>query len=156
MAQPAHGLKQPNSPFPNPYGQPNFYQQQPIRQDYDNESEIGTPYASTTGLAANQQFYESNPFTGRDSASDAGHGGRSYAPSINSQASQPYGSPFADSATYPYPAWSPDRQIPISMEEIEDIFLDLTQKFGFQRDSMRNMVCNITPSHAQALINFAV
>jgi hypothetical protein len=24
--------------------------------------------------------------------------------------------------------------------EIEDIFLDLTQKFGFQRDSMRNMV----------------
>ena len=26
--------------------------------------------------------------------------------------------------------------------EIEDIFLDLTQKFGFQRDSMRNMVCH--------------
>lgn len=39
-----------------------------------------------------------------------------------------------------YPAWSADRQIPISKEEIEDIFLDLTQKFGFQRDSMRNMV----------------
>ena len=34
----------------------------------------------------------------------------------------------------PYPAWSGDRQIPISYEEIEDIFLDLTQKFGFQRD----------------------
>ncbi|KAG1827307.1 glycosyltransferase family 48 protein [Suillus subaureus] len=140
MAQPAHGPQQPTSPFPNPYGQQNFYQQQPIRQDYDNESEIGTPYASTTRLAANQQYYDSNPFAGRDSPSDAGHGSRSYAPSINSQASQPYGSPFADSATYPYPAWSPDRQIPISMEEIEDIFLDLTQKFGFQRDSMRNMV----------------
>jgi 1,3-beta-glucan synthase len=27
----------------------------------------------------------------------------------------------------------------MSVEEIEDIFLDLTQKFGFQRDSMRNM-----------------
>lgn len=26
------------------------------------------------------------------------------------------------------------------MEEIEDIFLDLTYKFGFQKDSMRNMV----------------
>ncbi|KAJ7701907.1 1,3-beta-glucan synthase [Mycena rosella] len=38
-----------------------------------------------------------------------------------------------------YPAWSSDRQIPLSKEEIEDIFLDLTQKFGFQRDSMRNM-----------------
>lgn len=40
----------------------------------------------------------------------------------------------------PYPAWSSKRQIPMSTEEIEDIFLDLTQKFGFQRDSMRNMV----------------
>lgn len=40
----------------------------------------------------------------------------------------------------PYPAWSADKQIPISYEEIEDIFLDLTQKFGFQRDSMRNQV----------------
>ncbi|KIY49719.1 glycosyltransferase family 48 protein [Fistulina hepatica ATCC 64428] len=38
-----------------------------------------------------------------------------------------------------YPAWSVDRDIPLSKEEIEDIFLDLTQKFGFQRDSMRNM-----------------
>lgn len=44
----------------------------------------------------------------------------------------------------PYPAWSSERQIPLSKEEIEDIFLDLTQKFGFQRDSMRNMVSNIS------------
>ena len=34
----------------------------------------------------------------------------------------------------PYPAWSSERRIPLSKEEIEDIFLDLTQKFGFQRD----------------------
>lgn len=59
-----------------------------------------------------------------------------------------------------YPAWSTERQIPLSKEEIEDIFLDLTQKFGFQRDSMRNMVgsslcsdtlapdqCHSSPSH---------
>ena len=45
-------------------------------------------------------------------------------------------------AREPYPAWSSERQIPLSKEEIEDIFLDLTQKFGFQRDSMRNMVCD--------------
>ncbi|KAJ7833136.1 1,3-beta-glucan synthase component-domain-containing protein [Mycena olivaceomarginata] len=38
-----------------------------------------------------------------------------------------------------YPAWSADRHIPLSKEEIEDIFLNLTQKFGFQRDSMWNM-----------------
>lgn len=145
MAHPAYGPQQSSNPFANPYGQQNLYQPQPIRQDYDTESEIGTPYASTTRLAVNpnHQYYDSNFLPGREAASDAGHSSRSYAPSINSQASQPYGSPFVDpgQAAHPYPAWSPDRQIPISMEEIEDIFLDLTQKFGFQRDSMRNMVC---------------
>lgn len=40
----------------------------------------------------------------------------------------------------PYPAWNSERPIPLSKEEIEDIFLDLAQKFGFQHDSMRNMV----------------
>jgi hypothetical protein len=39
-----------------------------------------------------------------------------------------------------YPAWSGGLQVPISEGEIEDIFIDLTQKFGFQQDSMRNMV----------------
>lgn len=66
--------------------------------------------------------------------------GQPYNPSIYSHSS---GSPFADSgvgSNEPYPAWSADKQIPMSTEEIEDIFLDLTQKFGFQRDSMRNMV----------------
>ena len=133
-----------------PPGHPHPYPQ-PIRQDYDNDSEIASPYASTTRLAGNQNYYEYSgpssplpappPHTPTD-PSDAGHGTRSYAPSIVSQVSQPYGSPFGDSAhgAYPYPAWATDKQIPISMEEIEDIFLDLTQKFGFQRDSMRNMV----------------
>ncbi|KAG9009427.1 1,3-beta-D-glucan synthase [Tulasnella sp. JGI-2019a] len=37
-----------------------------------------------------------------------------------------------------YPAWVNARQVPISKEEIEDIFHDLYQKFGFQRDNMRN------------------
>ena len=44
------------------------------------------------------------------------------------------------SAREAYPAWSAERNIPLSKEEIEDIFLDLAQKFGFQQDSMRNMV----------------
>lgn len=38
----------------------------------------------------------------------------------------------------PYPAWTAEAQIPLSKEEIEDVFIDLTNKFGFQRDSMRN------------------
>lgn len=48
---------------------------------------------------------------------------------------------YTSGARDSYPAWTAERQIPLSKEEIEDIFLDLTQKFGFQRDSMRNMVC---------------
>jgi hypothetical protein len=69
--------------------------------------------------------------------------GRSYNPSTDSHSTATSLSPFADpslSSSEHYPAWSTDRQIPMSAEEIEDIFLDLTQKFGFQRDSMRNMV----------------
>lgn len=47
--------------------------------------------------------------------------------------------PAGQRSREPYPAWTSDSQIPLSKEEIEDIFLDLTAKFGFQRDSMRNM-----------------
>ncbi|ANB11391.1 1,3-beta-D-glucan synthase [Sugiyamaella lignohabitans] len=53
-----------------------------------------------------------------------------------------YGSGMADMqqrSREPYPAWTADNQIPLSKEEIEDVFIDLTNKFGFQRDSMRNM-----------------
>ena len=57
---------------------------------------------------------------------------------------------FGSASNEPYPAWSSEKQIPMSTEEIEDIFLDLTQKFGFQRDSMRNMVRS---SHFFFLVN---
>lgn len=78
---------------------------------------------------------------------------RRYDPSVDSHmSSAPSISPFADpglGASEHYPAWSAERQIPMSTEEIEDIFLDLAQKFGFQRDSMRNMVrpgpCFVSP-----------
>ncbi|KAJ1660836.1 1,3-beta-D-glucan synthase [Dispira simplex] len=39
---------------------------------------------------------------------------------------------------HPYPAWSDPNQIPLSKEEVEDIFKDLANKLGFQQDSMRN------------------
>ncbi|CAI6338870.1 unnamed protein product [Periconia digitata] len=47
--------------------------------------------------------------------------------------------PAGQRSREPYPAWTAEAQIPCTKEEIEDIFLDLTSKFGFQRDSMRNM-----------------
>ncbi|KAG7196037.1 1,3-beta-D-glucan synthase [Scheffersomyces spartinae] len=46
---------------------------------------------------------------------------------------------FQMTSNLPYPAWTADPQAPIKVEHIEDIFIDLTNKFGFQRESMRNM-----------------
>src|SRR3954447_19406542 len=89
---------------------------------------------------------------------DGGHGQRGFRPPSSqmsyggnrssgaSGASTPnygmdYGNvlPAGQRSREPYPAWTSDAQIPLSKEEVEDIFLDLTAKFGFQRDSMRNM-----------------
>ncbi|KAJ1925812.1 1,3-beta-D-glucan synthase [Tieghemiomyces parasiticus] len=39
---------------------------------------------------------------------------------------------------HPYPSWSDPNQVPISKDEIEDVFKDLGNKFGFQSDSVRN------------------
>ena len=90
-----------------------------------------------------------------NSYGDGGTGGRGYRPpssqisyggNRSSGASTPvYGMdymnalPAGQRSREPYPAWTSDAQIPLSKEEIEEIFLDLTAKFGFQRDSMRNM-----------------
>ncbi|KAI9797952.1 MAG: 1,3-beta-D-glucan synthase [Piccolia ochrophora] len=70
----------------------------------------------------------------------------SYGANRSSGASTPvygmdYGNvlPAGQRSREPYPAWTSDAQIPLSKEEVEDIFMDLTAKFGFQRDSMRNM-----------------
>ena len=83
-----------------------------------------------------------------DNESEVDVYGNKYASSIDSHTGPSYPSgisSFSDmpgprGSRDPYPAWTADRQIPMSTEEIEDIFLDLAQKFGFQKDSMRNMV----------------
>lgn len=46
-------------PLGHPYPHP-----QPIRQDYDNDSETASPYASTTRLASNHNYYDHNPYNG--------------------------------------------------------------------------------------------
>ncbi|CAO3659189.1 unnamed protein product [Umbelopsis ramanniana] len=38
-----------------------------------------------------------------------------------------------------YPAWTNAPNVPLAQEDISDIFIDLTRKFGFQMDSMKNM-----------------
>jgi hypothetical protein len=62
MAHPANGHPGPNT-FANPYGQQMPYPQA-IRQDYDNDSEIASPYTSTTRLAGNQPYYDHIPYAG--------------------------------------------------------------------------------------------
>ncbi|KAF8635567.1 hypothetical protein AX15_000217 [Amanita polypyramis BW_CC] len=133
------------------------------RRFYDNESdaEYGRrdTYASDSSNAAmNDTTYDERNgnyeyYPPQDTDSDGDVYGQRYAPSAeslgppavgrmgNSESSTPTFVDYGGSASVrePYPAWTPDRQIPLSKEEIEDIFLDLTQKFGFQRDSMRNM-----------------
>src|SRR5258708_18536833 len=63
------------------------------------------------------------------------NGGGSSAPNLGDFATSQY-----NTGLEPYPAWGAERNIPLSKKKIEGIFLDLQQKFGFQRDSMRNMV----------------
>lgn len=68
-------------------------------------------------------------------------GTSTYSPTVTATGYGP--GPFSDPQPLrqrePYPAWTEDHDIPLSKEEIEDIFINLANKFGFQRDSMRNM-----------------
>ncbi|KAI0059937.1 1-3-beta-glucan synthase [Artomyces pyxidatus] len=115
------------------------------RDTYGSES-------SAAGLNENERFYDNpDPYSHPDTDSDHDVYGQRYAPSAESlggrmglsDSSAPtlgdFGASQYGGVREPYPAWSSERQIPLSKEEIEDIFLDLQQKFGFQRDSMRNM-----------------
>ncbi|CDO68303.1 Glycosyltransferase Family 48 protein [Trametes cinnabarina] len=119
--------------------------------------------ASSTDSVAVHPYYHSNDSSGPSSEENHEHVpiltytapagdetsfpgyGKHYSASVESHTSTGTSiapsNPFADlpGSSEPYPAWSADRQIPMSTEEIEDIFLDLAQKFGFQKDSMRNM-----------------
>ncbi|KAF9525252.1 1,3-beta-glucan synthase [Crepidotus variabilis] len=130
---------------------------------YDNESdhveyvsrrdyrETYSSEVSNTGM----NDYDNNAnydYPHPDTNSDPDEYGQRQAPSQESLPPQRPGYPDSSTPTFTeysgggqagvrdaYPAWSAERQIPLSKEEIEDVFLDLTQKFGFQGDSMRNM-----------------
>lgn len=117
--------------------------------DSEEDSETFSDFTMRSDMAraAEMDYY------GRgDERYQSGYGNRppssqmSYGGNRSSGASTPvYGMdynntlPAGQRSREPYPAWASDAQIPLSKEEIEDLFLDLTAKFGFQRDSMRNM-----------------
>ncbi|KAJ5777956.1 1-3-beta-glucan synthase component FKS1 [Penicillium odoratum] len=140
------------------YGDQQYYDQGQARGrrgDSEEDSETFSDFTmrSETARAADMDYYgrgdeRYNSYAG----SQSGYGYRppssqvSYGGNRSSGASTPvygmeYGNalPAGQRSREPYPAWTSDAQIPLSKEELEDIFLDLVNKFGFQRDSMRNM-----------------
>ncbi|PQE20654.1 13-beta-glucan synthase component FKS1 protein [Rutstroemia sp. NJR-2017a BBW] len=126
------------------------------RGDSEEDSETFSDFTMRSDMArATDMDYYGRGDERHDSYNESQMGGRGYRPpssqisyggNRSSGASTPnYGMdynnalPAGQRSREPYPAWTSDAQIPLSKEEIEDIFLDLTAKFGFQRDSMRNM-----------------
>ncbi|KAM3086421.1 1,3-beta-D-glucan synthase [Clarireedia jacksonii] len=126
------------------------------RGDSEEDSETFSDFTMRSDMArATDMDYYGRGDERYNSYNESQMGGRGYRPpssqisyggNRSSGASTPnYGMdynnvlPAGQRSREPYPAWTSDAQIPLSKEEIEDIFLDLTAKFGFQRDSMRNM-----------------
>ncbi|WEJ94018.1 1,3-beta-D-glucan synthase [Yamadazyma tenuis] len=109
--------------------QPNYQQDPEAFSDFSYGGQTpGTPGYDQYGTqyTPSQMSYGGGPRS--SGASTPIYGGNGYDPTQ-----------FQMSSNLPYPAWSADPQAPIKIEHIEDIFIDLTNKFGFQRDSMRNM-----------------
>ncbi|SZF03952.1 unnamed protein product [Blumeria hordei] len=126
------------------------------RGDSEEDSETFSDFTMRSDMArpSDMEYYGRNDerYNSYNESQMGGRGYRppssqiSYAGNRSSGASTPnYGMdynnvlPAGQRSREPYPAWTSDAQIPLSKEEVEDIFLDLTAKFGFQRDSMRNM-----------------
>ncbi|KAL2268460.1 hypothetical protein VTJ83DRAFT_3306 [Remersonia thermophila] len=114
----------------------------------DSESFSDFTMRSDMARAADMDYYGRGDYNGyeqnrgyRPPSSQISYGGNrsSGASTPNYGMDYPNMLPNGQRSREPYPAWTSDAQIPLSKEEIEDIFLDLTAKFGFQRDSMRNM-----------------
>ena len=140
-----------------PYGH-NGNAARPARRGHDSEedSETFSDFTMRSDMArAAEMDYYGRGDERYNSYNENQTGGRGYRPpssrvsyggNRSSGASTPvYGVDYTNAlpagqrSREPYPAWTSDAQIPLSKEEVEDIFLDLTAKFGFQRDSMRNM-----------------
>ncbi|KAM9934824.1 hypothetical protein OXX80_005583, partial [Metschnikowia pulcherrima] len=132
------------------YDQNQQYSQQPYEMEgYQNYGQGNAGYVADPEEFSDFSYGGQNPGTpGYDqygtqyTPSQMSYGGaRSSGASTPIYGANPNYDPaqFQLSSNLPYPAWSADPQAPIKIEHIEDVFIDLTNKFGFQRDSMRNM-----------------
>ncbi|KAI9738197.1 MAG: 1,3-beta-D-glucan synthase [Cirrosporium novae-zelandiae] len=126
----------------------------PRGQDSEEDSETFSDFTMKSDMAraadmdyygrGDERYYSYNDGNNRGyrpPSSQISYGGNRSSGASTPVYGMDYGNnlPAGQRSREPYPAWTSDAQIPLSKEEIEDIFLDLTEKFGFQRDSMRNM-----------------
>ena len=131
------------------------YYQQPPNQQQSNDMMMGENFSDFSSYGPPQP---GTPYgnQGYDPNGQMMNNGQQYTPSQLSYGDGMMGN-YADSGAStpgmmydpnaiamalpnePYPAWTADTQAPATIEQIEDVFIDLTNKFGFQRDSMRNM-----------------
>ncbi|WVQ81578.1 1,3-beta-glucan synthase component FKS1 [Cryptococcus sp. DSM 104549] len=108
-------------------------------QYYDNEPEMGgrwegggmarETWASESGVSRDDGAYQSSDY----------HGQPGYLPSRSSTPTYEGSQAGGHRVREPYPAWTQEANIPLSKEEIEDVLIDLANKFGFQKDSSRNV-----------------
>ncbi|KAG8836815.1 1,3-beta-D-glucan synthase [Serendipita sp. 400] len=143
----------PQHPYQDPFSNPAAHPRLDSESDMEHYDRRDTYQSENSAAGANYDPNSYDPYSHRrgdtDTESEQDGYNRHYAPSAESlnpgfrsglsDISNPTIDYGAAGVREPYPAWTSERQIPLSKEEIEDIFLDLTQKFGFQRDSMRNM-----------------
>ncbi len=139
-----------------------YYPQDAYNQGYDaqgqpqpgnrgNEDESFSDFTMRTGQGESDYYAQNDGYGQSEYSPDMNdprnaYGGQtpsSFAGNRSSGASTPLDgmdySGFEQRSREPYPAWTVDNQVPITKEEIEDVFIDLANKFGFQRDSMRNV-----------------
>ncbi|KAI2634572.1 1,3-beta-glucan synthase component FKS1 [Xylaria nigripes] len=115
------------------------------RGDSEEESETFSDFTMRSDMPrGTDDYYGQNEGQGRGyrpPSSQVSYGGNRSSGASTPNYGMDYGGaiPNDTRSREPYPAWTSDAQIPLSKEEVEDIFLDLANKFGFQRDSMRNM-----------------
>ncbi|KAH8112916.1 glucan synthase [Phellopilus nigrolimitatus] len=146
-----------SNPFHNPDAQQRFYESSSDVGEYPSRRNTFASEIDATNPAYGEQYYDQpgyepypHPRQDGDTDSEVDVYGQRYDHEPSAESLMPGSRMGTDTPSYgeygappgvrePYPAWSADRSIPLSKEEIEDVFLDLAHKFGFQRDSMRNM-----------------
>ncbi|KAL7421399.1 1,3-beta-D-glucan synthase [Cryptotrichosporon argae] len=106
---------------------------------YDNEPEMGGRYEG--GGMGRETWASESGWSGNDNANFGGSSDNHGPAGYPSRASTPTYTESKDGhrPREPYPAWTQEANIPLSKEEIEDVLIDLANKFGFQKDSCRNI-----------------